>query len=181
MIKLVILLAGCGCVVASAAHAQALPPWMRVQGAHLAEHQVSGNSSTGTPSVSAPGEAHIDEGSIVAARFRQTRARRILAAGVGLMVSGAVTPAYVLPHRQPCHGSDDRKGGAPLKGAAGIGAVGMAAAVGGAAWSSLEANRHGYRSSRRQRLVGAGIGTLTFLVGQLVLGSVFFVDQICHT
>lgn len=173
MIKFILLLVGAfGCMLPSMAGAQVLPNWMRVQGNYLADQATSAEPSATEP---------VAEGSLVSARFRQTRARRILAAGVGLVLSAAVTPAYVLPNREPCYASSARKGDAPLKAAAGVGAVGLAAVIGGATWSFIETTRHGYHGSRRQRFVSAGIGALTFLVGQAVLGTTHFADQICST
>lgn len=113
-------------------------------------------------------------------RFRQNRARRILAAGTGFLLAAAITPAYVLQHRQSCYGSSRPKGAAPLKGAAWLGGIGLVAAIGGGTWLALEARRHGHYTSRRERIVAGSIGAVTFVLGQLLLGTVFFVDQICN-
>jgi hypothetical protein len=157
------------CALATAsAHAQATPQWLHVRWPLLASSSMLAES---TPRTAAS----------AAVQFRQNRARRILGAGIGFVLSAAVTPAYVSPHRQPCWGSDERKGGLPLKLAAGVAAVGLVGLAGGATWLTLESRRHGRVSSRRQRMIAAGIGTLTFALGQALLGSAFFVDQICSS
>jgi hypothetical protein len=117
----------------------------------------------------------------VASRARQDRARRILAAGAGFALSAAVTPLYVLPNRDPCWGSERAKGGVPLKAAATIGALGVAMIVGGATWLGVESRRHGHYASRRQRLIAMAVGALTLGLGQALQGSLFFLDQICHS
>lgn len=114
-------------------------------------------------------------------RARQRLARHILAAGLGLALSAAVTPSYVLPNREPCYGSERAKGRVPLTGAAVVGALGVAMTVGGGTWLGLEARRHGSFAGRRERLIGMAVGALAFALGQTLTGSLFFLDQVCHS
>jgi hypothetical protein len=116
-----------------------------------------------------------------ASRVHQNRARRILALGVGLALSAAITPTYVLPNREPCWGSTHEKGRAPLVAAAVVGSIGVALGVGGGTWLGLEARKHGYYASKRERLIAMGIGALGLAIGQSVQGTLFFLDQICSS
>jgi hypothetical protein len=115
-------------------------------------------------------------------RARQRLARHILAAGAGLALSGAVTPIYVLPERDRdrCP-SDPGKGRVPLMTAAVVAGLGVAMTVGGATWLGLEARRHGSYAARRERLIAMAVGALAFALGQTLQGSLFFLDQICHS
>jgi hypothetical protein len=121
------------------------------------------------------------EGPDAASRMHQNRARRILAAGAGFVLSAAVTAAYVLPNRAPCWGSDVAKGSGTLKGAVVVGTVGLSLALGGGAWFGVESRRHGYYASRRERLIAMGIGAITFAIGQTFLLPLFAVDRSCST
>jgi len=164
---LAVCLVICG-VASGSARAQEIPDWMKVRGDMLEESSALFRTEPTTEEA-------------LASRGRQSRARRILAAGAGLMITAAVTPAYVLPNREPCWGSDERSGRRPLLAATGVGAVGLVGVVGGATWLALESRRYGYRSSRRERAIAAGIGALAFALGQGLLGSMFLVDQVCHS
>lgn len=169
----------CLSLLASSAYAQADPSGLRVQpqfSAWLAGPVATATARKLEPLAPPPGSRDA-----AATRFRQNQARQILAAGTGFALSAAITPAYVLPHREPCWGSNQHKGRAPLMGAAWLGGIGFAAAVGGGTWLGLESRKRGHYTSRRERAVAAGIGAATFVVGQLLLGGVFFMDQICHT
>lgn len=159
------------CGLSDSAAAQAVPSWMRVDYRFFGDQNAIGTKGPHIPSEPASTD--------VTSRLAQNRARRILAAGAGFVVSAAVTPAYVLPNRHTCWGSDRRSGDGTLKIAAGVSAVGLVAAVGGATWLALESRRHGYYSSSRERRIAAGIGAITFLVSQGLLGAAFLVDSIC--
>lgn len=164
-------------VLAASALAQETPRWMHVGAGLLAELEAppagaanSRNFTSRDASSAGPPVDSLD---------RQRRARRVLAAGAGLVVAAALAPAYVLPNREPCYGYSKPKGSGPLKVAGGVGAVGFVASVGGATWLTIEARKHGYTSSPRERWIAAGIGTVTFVVGQVILGAVFLGDQLC--
>jgi hypothetical protein len=136
-----------------------------------------------TLAVSPSGEGLGAEGQVTdrASRARQNLARRTLAAGAGFTLSAAITPIYVLPNRDRCWGSERAKGGAPLKTAAVVGALGVAMVAGGATWLGIESRRHGYYAPRRQRLIAMAVGAVTLVLGQALQGGVFFFDMICHS
>jgi hypothetical protein len=154
--------------VSAAAQAQHMPGWMKVRVVMLDESY-------------AARRVEPEAVEALAARDRQVRARRIVAAGAGFMLAAAITPAYVLPTRNTCFSEDGPAARRSLLAAAGVGAIGLAGAAGGATWLAIESRRHGYQSSRRERVRAAGIGALTFVLGQVVLGSIYFVDQICNS
>jgi hypothetical protein len=156
------------CGIANHAGAQAIPAWMQVRPSMLEESAPAPPREVATP----PSEAH-------ASVWRQNRARRILAAGAGVMLAGAITPAYVYPNRTRCYGSNQPRGGGTLRLAAGAGALGFVVAAGGASWLLVESRRHGYHASRRERAIATGIGALTFVLSQAVLGGAFLVEHIC--
>lgn len=54
-------------------------------------------------------------------------------------------------------------------------------AAGGGTWLGLEARRHGYYATRRERLIDVSIGALTFALGQSLTSLVFLADQLCHS
>jgi hypothetical protein len=163
-------------VLAASAVAQETPRSMLVGKGMLAELMAVAGSAKST-SFSLPGVS--PAGYSVEPLNRQRRARRVLAAGAGLVVAAALAPAYILPNREPCYGYSRPKGAGPLKVAGGVGAVGLVATVGGATWLTIVARNHGYTSSRRERWIAAAIGTLTFVLGQGLLGAVFLGDQLC--
>lgn len=112
---------------------------------------------------------------------RQHTARQILAGGIGFALAAAIAPTYIMPNRFRCWTTGKRSGGPPLKAAAVMGAIGIGMAIGGGAWLGVEARRHGYHASRRERLIAMGVGALTFTLGQAALVPVFIADQICHS
>jgi Zn-dependent alcohol dehydrogenase len=109
----------------------------------------------------------------------QNRARNLIAAGAGFMIAAAVTTGIAMTHREPCYGSDVPKGKGPTIVAAGVGAVGLAAVVGATTWYVRDRRQHDYRVTTRQRLIAGGMGTLSFVLIQAMLGSLLLADQLC--
>jgi Zn-dependent alcohol dehydrogenase len=109
----------------------------------------------------------------------QNRARNLIAAGAGFMIAAGVTTAIAMTHREPCYGSDVPKGKLPTVAAAGVGALGLAAVVGATTWYVRDRRQHNYRVTTRQRLIAGGMGALSFVLVQAMLGSLIFADQLC--
>jgi hypothetical protein len=186
MIRLALVLAlaltGLSPLLAVRAHAQALTlPALRIDHALLAGDAHWGPTAARRGFPFAAALAADPSVEARASTPRQRTARRVLAAGLGFSLAGAITPIYVLPSRSRCWSTGRMSGGAPLKGAAVVGAIGVGMAIGGGSWLGVEARRHGLRTSRRERLIAMRIGALTFTLGQAALVPVFFADQICNT
>lgn len=170
----------CWCALSGAARAQSLPAWLRVDSRFLAELEAPAPSAPAhDPTKLALSHATQPKVPSLTSRAHQERARRLVAAGTGFVLSAAIAPSYILTHREPCYGSDQQKGRGPLIIAAGVGAVGSAALIGGATWLVLESSRHGPTTSRWQRVSATGIGALTFVLSQALLGTFFLADQLC--
>jgi hypothetical protein len=153
------------------ARAQQLPPWLMVRASVLAELDPS----------PAPSEAEARERAIadsVSAQHQQ-RARRITAAGLGVLVGASITASYALPLRSQCYGTEPKSSRELLPLILGTGAIGLVAAGAGGTWLGLEAGRHGLRTSRRERLIAAGIGVLTATLTQAVHGPLIAIASTC--
>jgi hypothetical protein len=153
------------------AHAQQLPPWLMVRASVLAELDPSP-----APSAAAARERAIAHS--LSAQHQQ-RARRITATGLGVLLGAGITASYALPLRSQCYGSEPKSSRELLPLILGTGAIGLVAAGAGGTWLGLEARRHGLRSSRRQRLMAAGIGALTATLTQAVHAPLVAIASMC--
>lgn len=145
-------------VYQATAEAQVLPPWLLVRPESVAE---SPPASRGASTFDLQSE------------YRQSRARSILAAGVGFLASAAVHLAYALP---PTRCSNHTVHTRSLTTAGVVGGLGLSMTVGGAWWLSAESRRHGSYGSAQGRLGALGIAALSAIPSQAMLFGMYLSD-----
>jgi len=154
----------CCLLLAGSAHGQTTPSWMHVR-PQLLTAATAGGARVADPY----------------SRARQDRARAILAAGIGVALSSAVMVSYGVARDRPCWTDPTAGSARSVRLAGAFGGAGLAAAVGGGSWLWAESRRHGHHATRLKRLGAAGVGAVTFVLTQAVLGGLFLADQICHS
>lgn len=114
-------------------------------------------------------------------RERQGRARSLIAAGSGFTLSALAALAYVAPLGDPCFGSTERRGKVSVGVAATTGTLGLAAIIGGVSWLRAQTRAHGRHDAPNQRRSAIGIGILTFVLSQALIGGIKLGESICHS